>query len=169
MLVAAMNPCPCGYFSHPDRTCVCGPGIIKQYLSRISGPLLDRIDMHVEVSPVEFQELSGGKDAEDSTVMRNRVLEARSLQQKRFAGCAVVRTNSRMNSGMRTRYCCLDPGGKKLIEGSMTKLKLSVRAYDRILKVARTIADLAGSDTIRKEHVSEAVLYRNLDREGWSG
>ena len=169
MLVAAMNPCPCGYYTHPEKECHCGPGMIKQYLSRISGPLLDRIDMQVEVAPVPFHELSGGKAAESSEIMKNKVLAAQAVQQQRFRTHRGVPANSRMNTALRNRFCVLDGKGKKTLRDATRNLGLSVRAYDRILKVARTIADLEGSDRILSSHVAEAVNYRNLDREGWSG
>jgi magnesium chelatase family protein len=169
LLVAAMNPCPCGYYTHPDKRCHCGPGMIKRYLSKISGPLLDRIDMQVEVAPVPFEELSGEKDSESSVSLRARVEKAREIQEKRFSVFTGIGTNSRMNPALRNRYCILDSEGTKIIKKATGKLGLSVRAYDRILKVARTIADLEGHDCILSSHVSEAVNYRNLDREGWSG
>ncbi len=169
MMVAAMNPCPCGYYNHPKKVCQCGPGIIKQYLSRISGPLLDRIDIHVEVAPVSFNQLSEMDEAESSESIRKRVVSAREIQQKRFMGVESVHSNSRMGSALRNRHCILDSPGQTFIRNAMEKLGLSVRAYDRILKVARTIADLEESDRIHAAHVAEAVNYRNLDREGWSG
>jgi magnesium chelatase family protein len=169
MLVAAMNPCPCGYYNHPGKECNCGPGLIKQYLSRISGPLLDRIDMHLEVIPVPFEQLSQKEKAEGSAAMREQVIRARNIQLERFAGNGVVKCNARMGSVLRNRYCELDSSGALLIREAMERLGFSARAYDRILKVARTIADLEGTEMIQTSHLAEAVNYRNLDREGWSG
>lgn len=169
MLVAAMNPCPCGYYNHPEKECSCGPGIIKQYLSRISGPLLDRIDIHLEVIPVPFQQLSQVEFPEGSDAMREQVIRARNIQELRFAGTSLVKCNARMGSTLRNRYCALDGAGTSLIRMAMERLGLSARAYDRILKVARTIADLEGSEKIHSSHLAEAISYRNLDREGWSG
>jgi magnesium chelatase family protein len=169
MLVAAMNPCPCGFYNHPDKECHCGPGIIKQYLSRISGPLLDRIDIHMEVVPVPFKHLSQTNEEEGSESMREAVEAARQIQQKRFAGFEHVFCNARMDTAQRMRFCKLDSAGTSLIRMAMERLGLSARAYDRILKVARTIADLEQSELIHPSHVAEAINYRNLDREGWSG
>lgn len=169
MLVAAMNPCPCGYYSHPEKECSCGPGIIKQYLSRISGPLLDRIDMHLEVVPVSFSLLTQKGYAEGSTDLRDQVIRAREIQEKRFVGNGTLTCNSRMGSSLRNRYCALDKTGSSLISLAMEQLGFSARAYDRILKVSRTIADLEGSEKIQSAHLAEAINYRNLDREGWSG
>jgi magnesium chelatase family protein len=169
MLVAAMNPCPCGYYNHPKKECNCGPGIIKQYLSRISGPLLDRIDIHLEVVPVPFQKLSQPVGEEGSETLREAVEAARQIQQNRFDGIDHVHCNARMGSALRNRYCNLDGAGSSLIRLAMERLGLSARAYDRILKVARTIADLEQCEKIHPSHVAEAINYRNLDRDGWSG
>jgi len=169
VLVAAMNPCPCGYYTHPERECSCGPGIIRQYLSRISGPLLDRIDMHMEVAPVPFDSLSAIESSVESQAMRERVISARELQRSRFTDVNGVEYNSGMGSSLRNKHCLLDQAGKSILRMATERLGLSVRAYDRILKVARTIADLEESDKILTAHVAEAVSYRNLDREGWSG
>lgn len=169
MLVAAMNPCPCGFFNHPDRNCSCGPGIIKQYLSRISGPLLDRIDLHMEVIPVPFRQLSTDSREESSKEMRKRVVHAREIQIRRFAGIDHVTSNAGMGPALRKLHCKLDRAGQSIIRMAHERLGLSARSYDRILKVARTIADLEASDPIHPSHVAEAVNYRNLDREGWSG
>ena len=169
MLVAAMNPCPCGYYNHPERECSCGPGIIKQYLSRISGPLLDRIDMHLEVVPVAFRQLAKQEQSEESLYMRRQVLAARKIQARRFEGNKYVSCNANMEPGQRNRYCKLDRAGTSLIRQAMEKFGLSARAYDRILKLARTIADLEGSGNIRPFHLAEAINYRNLDRDSWSG
>lgn len=169
MLVAAMNPCPCGYYNHPEKECNCGPGIIKQYLSRISGPLLDRIDMHLEVVPVPFSQLAQKEHSEGSASMRERVIRAREIQLNRFEGSGLIICNARMEIALRNRYCTLDRAGSSLIRLAMESLGFSARAYDRILKVARTISDLEGSEKIHSSHVAEAISYRNLDREGWSG
>ena len=169
LLVAAMNPCPCGYYTHPDRECSCGPGIVRQYLARLSGPLLDRIDMHMEVAPVPFNKLSNNDGAEDSRSMRERVMGARKIQELRFRGIKGVHYNAGMGTSHRNKYCRLNPAGQALIKMATEKLGLSVRAYDRILKLARTIADLEESEKIHAAHVAEAINYRNLDREGWSG
>lgn len=169
MLVAAMNPCPCGYYNHPGRECSCGPGIIKQYLSRVSGPLLDRIDIHLEVVPVPFSQLARKENSEGSTAMREQVVRARKIQIRRFKGANHVRCNARMEAALRNRYCTLDRAGAALIRLAMEQMGFSARAYDRILKVARTIADLDGVEKIHSTHVAEAINYRNLDREGWSG
>jgi magnesium chelatase family protein len=169
MLVTAMNPCPCGYYNHPERECSCGPGIIKQYLSRISGPLLDRIDMHMEVVPVPFRQLANQGQSEGSASMREQVQEAREIQARRFEGGKYGLCNAQMEAKQRNRYCSLDRRGTFLIRQAMERLGFSARAYDRILKVARTIADLEGSDNIQSSHLAEAINYRNLDREGWSG
>jgi magnesium chelatase family protein len=169
MLVAAMNPCPCGYYNHPEKECNCGPGIIKQYLSRISGPLLDRIDIHMEVVPVPFQKLSTSVKEIDSKFMGEQVQAARLIQQKRFEGMDGISCNARMGSALRHKFCKLDRAGSLLIRKAMEDLGLSARAFDRILKVARTIADVEQSEKIFPSHVAEAISYRNLDREGWSG
>ncbi len=169
MLVAAMNPCPCGYYNHPEKECSCGPGIIKQYLSRISGPLLDRIDIHLEVVPVPFKLLAQKAHAEGSADLRAQVIRAREIQLKRFVGDRTVTCNARMGATLRNRHCALDRAGSSLISLAMERLGFSARAYDRILKVARTIADLEGSEKILSAHLGEAINYRNLDREGWSG
>ena len=169
MLVAAMNPCPCGYYNHPEKECNCGPGKIKQYLSRISGPLLDRIDMHLEVVPVPFRQLAQKEHSEGSASMRDQVMRARKIQLNRFEGTGLVSCNACMGTAHRNRYCSLDRAGSSLIRLAMERLGFSARAYDRILKVARTIADLEGSELIHPSHLAEAVNYRNLDRDGWSG
>jgi len=169
MLVASMNPCPCGYYNHPDRKCECPPGAVQKYLSRISGPLLDRIDMHIEVTPVPFQELSVESDAESSNVIRERVVAARQIQLDRFKDNTGIYNNTQVSPTLMALYCQPDTAGSVLLKNAMERLNLSARAYDRILKVARTIADLDGSDGIRSQHVAEAVNYRSLDREGWGG
>jgi len=170
MLVASMNPCPCGFYNHPEKDCVCGPGIVKKYLNKISGPLLDRIDLHVEVTPVSYDELSDYQyESEASTNIRERVIQARELQTKRFKDVKDVFCNAQMPSRMVREVCVLSKPGLTLLKTAMEKLQLSARAYDRILKVARTGADLAGSDDITIEHLAEAIQYRSLDREGWAG
>ncbi len=169
MLVASMNPCPCGYYNHPDRLCQCGPGIVKKYLNRISGPLLDRIDIHIEIIPVPFRELAEIREAEKSSVIRDRVIRARERQSLRFAGSRGIYNNAQMSSRMLRKYCRLDEPGAKILKNAMERLGLSARAYDRILKVSRTIADLDGEENISAAHISEAVNYRNLDRENWAG
>ena len=169
MLVASMNPCPCGYYNHPERECVCGPGIVQKYLSKISGPLLDRIDLHVEVTPVNFSELSSERLSEKSETIRERVIKAREIQQKRFAEKPDLHCNAQMGSKMVRQVCKISEAGQALLKKAMEKLGLSARAYDRILKVARTIADLAGAEDIQIEHLAEAIQFRSLDREGWAG
>lgn len=169
LLVAAMNPCPCGYYTHPDRECFCGQGKIRQYLSRVSGPLLDRIDMHMELAPVPFQSFSQAGGEGESKSMGHQVLKAREIQMERFKKSDGIRYNSGMSSVLRNQHCRLDRSGLSIIRLATERLGLSVRAYDRILKVARTIADLEASKHILPAHVAEAVSYRNLDREGWSG
>ncbi len=169
MLVAAMNPCPCGYYNHPNRDCVCSPGMIQKYLSRISGPLLDRIDMHIEIVPVPFDKLSEMAPAEPSAVIRERVIAARRIQAARFSNDEGIYCNAQMSSKMLRKYCTVDEAGQQLLKAAMARMNLSARAYDRILKVARTIADLAGSERVQTEHLAEAINYRNLDKEGWAG
>lgn len=169
MLVAAMNPCPCGYYNHPNRDCVCSPGMIQKYLSRISGPLLDRIDMHIEIVPVPFDKLSEMAPAEPSAVIRERVISARGIQAARFSNDEGIYCNAQMSSKMLRKYCAVDEAGQQLLKAAMARMNLSARAYDRILKVARTIADLAGSERVQTEHLAEAINYRNLDKEGWAG
>jgi len=168
MLVAAMNPCPCGYYNHPEKECVCPPGVVQKYLNKISGPLLDRIDIHVEVTPVPFSELSSERQSERSGEVRERVVRARRIQEQRYAGQR-MHCNAQMSSQQLRQICRIDGTGQAILEKAMDRLGLSARAYDRILKVGRTIADLAGSPEIRTEHLAEAIQYRSLDREGWAG
>lgn len=168
MLVASMNPCPCGYYNHPEKECVCAPGVVHRYLNKISGPLLDRIDIHVEVTPVSFQEMTADRPAESSEAIRERVIVARETQAERFKERPEIFSNAMMPSQMVKEVCRINEGGKTLLKTAMEKLGLSARAYDRILKVSRTIADLAQSDEIRIEHLAEAIQYRSLDREGWA-
>lgn len=170
MLIASMNPCPCGYHNHPEKDCVCGPGVVKRYLSRISGPLLDRIDLHVEVTPVSFDELANQRPpSETSKDIVNRVVLAREIQAERFKELTGIYSNAQMPSRMVREVCAVNQAGQTLIKKAMEKLQLSARAYDRILKVARTCADLAGSPEIKIEHLAEAIHFRTLDREGWAG
>jgi magnesium chelatase family protein len=169
MLIASMNPCPCGYYNHPEKECVCGPGVVKRYLNKISGPLLDRIDLHVEVTPVSYDELSTQEyGSETSDHIRERVIKAREVQQIRFNDVENIFANAQMPSRMVRDVCELNQAGITLLKTAMNKLQLSARAYDRILKVARTIADLAHSEDIKIEHLAEAIQFRSLDREGWA-
>ena len=170
MLIASMNPCPCGYFNHPEKECVCAPGAVKKYLSRISGPLLDRIDLHVEVTPVSSEELMEYKrGSENSSNIRDRVMAARIRQEKRYHENQNIYCNAQIPSSMAREICVINSAGMSLLKTAMTKLQLSARAYDRILKVSRTIADLSDSDEIKIEHLAEAIHFRSLDREGWAG
>lgn len=167
MLAAAMNPCPCGFYTDPAKECTCAPPQIQRYMAKISGPLLDRIDIHIEVPAVKFKELSGASSSEKSENIRLRVIKARQVQQKRFIGLKHIFTNDDMGSKEVKEYCRLDEAGSELLRLAMTKLGLSARAYDRILKVSRTIADLDSSESILPQHISEAIQYRSLDRELW--
>ncbi|NDV46366.1 ATP-binding protein [Paludibacter sp. 221] len=169
MLVASMNPCPCGYYNHPDKNCVCSPGVVQKYLNRISGPLLDRIDIHIEITPVPFEKLSEMRQSESSEVVRQRVMKARKIQENRFSEIEGVHCNAQMSSKLQREYANPDKASSELLKNAMQRLNLSARAYDRILKVSRTIADLDESEKIHSEHVAEAINYRNLDREGWAG
>jgi len=168
MLIASMNPCLCGFYNHPDRECTCPPGAVQKYLSKISGPLLDRIDLHVEVTPVNFTELSSERLAEKSELIRERVIKARDKQTERFGAKPNLHANAQMSPQMVRDICKITPAGQLLLQKAMEKLGLSARAYDRILKVSRTIADLAGTDDILLEHLAEAIHFRSLDREGWA-
>ncbi len=167
MLVASMNPCPCGYYNHPAKECTCAPGAVQKYLGRISGPLMDRIDLQVEIMPVPFDELSSMQPGERSEDIRRSVIEARHVQTRRFAGEPGVYCNAQMTPRLQERYCRLDDAGMQVLRMAMNKFNMSARAYDRILKVARTIADLDGAADIGRHHVQEAVGYRNLDRDTW--
>lgn len=169
MLIASMNPCPCGYYNHPEKECTCPPGAVQKYLNKISGPLLDRIDLHVEVTPVAFSELSSQQHGESSTNIRDRVIRAREKQAERFKDHPGVYANAQMSSKLLKEICVIDKVGQNLLKAAMEKLNLSARAYDRILKVARTIADLYNSENMKPEHLAEAIQYRSLDREGWAG
>lgn len=166
LLAAAMNPCPCGYFGHPTHACTCSPASISRYLQRVSGPLLDRIDLHVDVSPLEYDDLAGDTAGECSAGIRARVYAARTVQQKRYTGTNVL-CNARLTSAQVRTFCALTPEAGRVLRTAFDRLGLSARAYDRVLKVSRTIADLAGSDRIEAEHVREAVQYRSLDRKYW--
>lgn len=167
MLVAAMNPCPCGYYNHPDIACTCQPGQVQKYLSRISGPLLDRIDIQIEVVPVPFKDISKMEKGETSAAIRQRVTAARNIQNERYKYCDGIHSNSNMTQDMLDKYCRLNPDCLRILRNSMERLNLSARAYNRILKVARTIADLDASENIETYHLSEAINYRSLDRETW--
>ncbi|HEX2868373.1 MAG TPA: YifB family Mg chelatase-like AAA ATPase [Ignavibacteriales bacterium] len=167
MLAAAMNPCPCGYYSDPSRRCTCAPPQIQHYMAKISGPLLDRIDIHIEVPAVKYKELSDTSRGEASEAIRERVIKARGLQLKRFTGLKQIYTNADMGSREVRQFCMLDTAASEVLRMAMLRLGLSARAYDRILKVSRTIADLEASDSIQRQHVSEAIQYRTLDRELW--
>ncbi|WP_164110920.1 MULTISPECIES: YifB family Mg chelatase-like AAA ATPase [Sphingobacterium] len=169
MLVAAMNPCPCGYYNHPEKECVCGSMVVQRYLSKISGPLLDRIDLHIEVTPVQFKELTDQKETENSQWVRQRVVKARKIQEQRFAHKNDIYCNAHMPTKYVQEICLLDESGSLLLKNAMERLNLSARAYDRILKVARTIADMDDSDCILSQHIAEAIQFRNLDRQSWLG
>jgi magnesium chelatase family protein len=169
MLVASMNPCPCGFYNHPEKTCTCPPGAVQKYLNKVSGPLLDRIDLHVEVTPVAFSELSSSGTGEPSHQIRHRVIRAREIQADRFSGTEGIYSNAQMSNRSLREICLLDEVCRQLLKAAMDRLNLSARAYDRILRVSRTIADLSASDRILPEHIAEAIQYRSLDREGWGG
>jgi len=169
MLMASMNPCPCGFYNHPERECTCPPGAVQKYLNKISGPLLDRIDLHVEVTPVAFSELSATKAQESSSQIRERVIAAREKQENRYKDYSGIYCNAQISSKMLKEICVINQVGANLLKVAMEKLNLSARAYDRILKVSRTIADLSLSEDIKPEHLAEAIQYRSLDREGWAG
>ncbi|MBX7094559.1 MAG: YifB family Mg chelatase-like AAA ATPase [Flavobacteriales bacterium] len=169
MLVAAMNPCPCGYFNHPEKECVCPPGTVQKYLNKVSGPLLDRIDIHIEVTPVSYDELSSKSPGEASRPIRERVIDARKIQEERFKELNGIYCNAQMSSRTLRDVCRIDHASEQLMRTAMDKLGLSARAYDRILKVGRTIADLDKSPSILTQHIAEAIQYRSLDRENWAG
>jgi len=170
MLIASMNPCPCGFYNHPEKSCTCPGGAVQKYLNKVSGPLLDRIDLHVEVTPVAFSELTNNHTkGETSANIRERVIQARSIQSERYKNYEGLYANAQMTSKLLREICVIDKIGETLLKKAMEKLNLSARAYDRILKVSRTIADLANSPNIRPEHLAEAIQYRSLDREGWAG
>ena len=169
MLIASMNPCPCGFYNHPEKDCLCGAGIVQKYLNKISGPLLDRIDLHVEVTPVKFEELSKDKKSEASHLIRKRVIEARQRQTDRYAEMPQIHCNAQINPKQIRQFCTLSKTSQELLKKAMQKLDLSARAYDRILKVARTIADLEASSDIQTTHIAEAIQFRSLDRGDWAG
>jgi magnesium chelatase family protein len=169
MLVASMNPCPCGYFNHPEKECTCPPGTVQKYMGKISGPLMDRIDIHIEVTPVNYDLLTSNRKAENSSTIRNRVQQARAIQNQRYQAFDDIHSNAQMSSTQAREFCALNPVGAQLLKTAMQRLQLSARAYDRILKVARTISDLAGSEQILPEHLAEAIQYRSLDRAAWGG
>ena len=168
-LIASMNPCPCGYYNHPTKACVCSPGQVQKYLNKISGPLLDRIDIQIEIVPVPFEEMANNHPAEPSSEIRKRVIKARQIQDTRFADQPGIYCNAQMTSKLLAQYAQPDNKGLTLLKNAMNRLNLSARAYDRILKVSRTIADLEGSEQILSAHLAEAISYRNLDRENWGG
>jgi magnesium chelatase family protein len=167
MLVASMNPCPCGYYNHPEKECSCAPGMVQKYLNKISGPLLDRIDIHIEVTPVAFKELTQERPTESSSAVRARVVHARNVQQARYVGQA-IHCNAQISSQQLRTLCRIDAEGSAILQKAMDRLGLSARAFDRILKVARTIADMEDSQDIGTGHLAEAIQYRSLDREGWA-
>ena len=170
ILIASMNPCPCGFYNHPDKDCVCAPGVIQRYLNKISGPLLDRIDLHVEVTPVSYDELASVDSGSDSSAeIRDRVMVARRVQQERFKDNSRLHCNAQMPGTMVQQVCDLSQAGRTLLKTAMERLQLSARAYDRILKVARTAADLDESENIKIEHLAEAIQLRSLDRDNWAG
>lgn len=167
MLVASMNPCPCGYYNHPERPCLCSPGSVQKYMNKISGPLLDRIDIQIEIVPVPFEKISERRSSELSEEVRKRVIQARTVQEKRYKTYNGIYCNAQMNSKLLHKYAIPDEKGLKKLKDAMERLNLSARAYYRILKVARTIADLDNAENIETSHLAEAINYRNLDREGW--
>jgi magnesium chelatase family protein len=165
MLVGAMNPCPCGYYTDPKRPCKCTPHMIERYLSRISGPLIDRIDIHVEVPPVPWRQLRSEHAGLSSEQMRQQVLAAREVQRRRFADGHATTTNATMSTRELRKHCKLDPAGESLLKQAMTELGLSARAHDKVLRIARTIADIEGEENIHPHHLAEAIQYRRLDRK----
>jgi magnesium chelatase family protein len=168
MLVSSMNPCPCGFYNHPEKACVCSQGAVQKYLNKISGPLLDRIDIQIEIVPVPFNKISGSETGEQSHQIRERVIRAREIQSQRFENEQNINYNAQMNSRLMHKYATPDKQGLELLKMAMDKFNLSARAYDRILKVSRTIADLDESANILSKHIAEAINYRNLDRENWA-
>ncbi|MGB0368305.1 MAG: ATP-binding protein, partial [Flavobacteriales bacterium] len=169
MLVSSMNPCPCGFYNHPEKDCVCAPGVVQKYLNKISGPLLDRIDIHVEVTPVPINELADFRPAEESKLIRERVITAREKQIDRFKDSKDVHSNAMMGTKLLKEVCKIDEAGKTMLKKATDRLGLSARAFDRILKVSRTIADLENSADIQPNHLAEAIQYRSLDRQNWAG
>ena len=164
-----MKLCMCGFYNHPEKVCTCPPGAVQKYLNKVSGPLLDRIDLHVEVTPVPFSELSNIRKEQSSGTIREKVIKAREVQADRYKDHPGIYANAQMSSKMLKEICIIDNVGQMLLKAAMEKLNLSARAYDRILKVSRTIADLEGSENIKPEYLAEAIQYRSLDREGWAG
>ncbi len=169
MLIASMNPCPCGFYNHPEKACVCAQGVVQKYLNKISGPLIDRIDIHIEVTPVPYKELSRTSDTEKSQAVRERVIKARKIQEARFSDMPGIYCNAHMNSRALRQFCKTDQAGSAILKNAMEKLGLSARAYDRILKVSRTVADLEASPNIEAHHMAEAIHFRSLDRKNWAG
>jgi magnesium chelatase family protein len=169
MLVASMNPCPCGFYNHPEKDCVCSAGVVQKYLNRISGPLLDRIDIHIEVVPVPFDKLSGLRFSEPSKDVRDRVIRARGIQTVRFRNCEGIYSNAQLTPALMREHCSISTECSHILKNAMDKLGLSARAYDRIIKVSRTIADLEDCPDIGPHHLAEAIQYRSLDRENWAG
>ncbi len=167
MFVASMNPCPCGYYNHPTKPCVCNPGQVQRYLNKISGPLLDRIDLQIEIVPVPFEKISDAREGEPSAAIRERVIAARKIQEQRYAGEPGIHCNAQMSPKLIKKYAAIDAQSLAMLKMAMERFNLSARAYDRILKVARTIADLEASEQIQSHHIGEAIGYRNLDRESW--
>jgi magnesium chelatase family protein len=168
MLVAAMNPCPCGFYGTQGKACSCSPQAISKYLGRVSGPMLDRIDIQVEVQPVEYEQLSTRQSAESSATIRERVKRACEIQQRRYHGTGIT-CNARLTPAILREICVMEPAAEKLLQSAFDRLGLSARGYDRILKVSRTIADLDGSERIASGHISQAVRFRSLDRKYWAG
>lgn len=169
MLIASMNPCPCGYYNHPTKECNCPPGAVQKYLSKISGPLLDRIDIHIEVIPVELDKITNSSDSEPSSVVRARVIAARAIQTQRFQSYPGIYCNAQMTSPLLKKYCPLDDKCVALLKIAMQRFGLSARAYDRIIKLSRTIADLDHNEKITPQYIAEAIQYRSLDKDGWGG
>ncbi|MBO5852983.1 MAG: YifB family Mg chelatase-like AAA ATPase [Clostridia bacterium] len=167
-LVAAMNPCPCGFFGHPTRKCTCTQNAVRKYLNRISGPMLDRLDLHIEVPPVDYESLKSVSNEEKSSSVRERVNSAREIQNRRYKGMGIT-CNARLTPSMLSKYCVLSPEAEKMLASSFERLGLSARAYDRILKVSRTIADLEGKEVIELSHIAQAIQFRSLDRKYWEG
>jgi magnesium chelatase family protein len=162
-----MNPCPCGYYNHPDKDCTCPPGAVQKYLQKISGPLLDRIDLQLEITPVPFQELSSNRPVETSAIIRSRVVKARTIQQNRFRRYPGIHCNAQMDNQLLTKFGALNNSTRQLLKTAMDRLSLSARAYSRIIKMGRTIADLDNQEEILAEHIAEAIQYRSLDRDNW--
>ena len=167
MFVASMNPCPCGYYNHPTKACQCTPGQIHKYLNKISGPLLDRIDIQIEITPLSFQELSRTRPGESSAAIRERVIKARKIQEERYSDYLGIHCNAQMTSALMRKFATPSPKDMSMLRDAINRLQLSARAYDRILRLARTIADLEASADIQTHHLAEAISYRNLDRETW--